>query len=161
MTEHETVELVQRAATGDELEWRRLVDQLGPLLGQNSSTYRLDEAEAADAVATAWFKLGEHVGSLWDACAVQGWLATTVRRSAWRESAYAVASGPWQTSELSAVLPGGAAAAGISRYGSSTIATCARSTFGAAVRSLGKLVDVLQASDGVMIAKDVVPAAVL
>jgi DNA-directed RNA polymerase specialized sigma24 family protein len=107
MTEHETVELVQRAATGDELAWRLLVDQFGPLLCQISSTYRLDEAEAPDAVATAWFKLGQHIGSLRDACAVQGWLATTVRRSAWRESAYAVASGPWPTSELSAVLPVG------------------------------------------------------
>ena len=80
MTEHQTAELVRRAATGDELAWRRLVDEFGPLLRHVSSTYRLGEAEAADAVATTWFKLVEHIGSLRDGCAVQGWLVTTLRR---------------------------------------------------------------------------------
>jgi DNA-directed RNA polymerase specialized sigma24 family protein len=75
-----TAKLVQRAAIGDELAWRRLIDQFGPLLCQISSTYRLGEAEAADAFATAWFKLVEHIGSLRDGCAVQGWLVTTLRR---------------------------------------------------------------------------------
>jgi RNA polymerase sigma factor (sigma-70 family) len=80
MIEHQTAELVQRAATGDELAWRRLVDKFGPLLRHVSSTYRLGEAEAADAVATTWFKLVEHIGSLRDGSAVQGWLVTTLRR---------------------------------------------------------------------------------
>jgi RNA polymerase sigma factor (sigma-70 family) len=80
MTEHQTAELVRRAAGGDELAWRRLVDQFGPLLRHVSSTYRLGEAEAADAVATTWSKLVEHIGSVRDGCAVQGWLVTTLRR---------------------------------------------------------------------------------
>lgn len=80
MTEHQTAELVRRAATGDEPAWRRLVDEFGPVLRYISSTYRLGEAEAADAVATTWFKLVEHIGSLRDGCAVQGWLVTTLRR---------------------------------------------------------------------------------
>jgi RNA polymerase sigma factor (sigma-70 family) len=80
MTVQETAELVQRAAVGDELAWRRLIDLYGPVLRHVSSTYRLGDAEAADAVATAWFKLVQHIGSLRDGCAVQGWLVTTVRR---------------------------------------------------------------------------------
>ena len=80
MTEQETAELVQRAATGDELAWRRLIDQFEPLLRHVSSTYRLGEAEAADARATAWLKLVERIGSLRDGGAVQGWLVTTLRR---------------------------------------------------------------------------------
>jgi RNA polymerase sigma factor (sigma-70 family) len=80
MTDQQTAELVKRAAAGDELAWRRLIDEFGPLLRHISSTYRLGEAEAADAVATTWFKLVEHIGLLRDGCAVQGWLATTLRR---------------------------------------------------------------------------------
>ena len=62
MKEQETAELVQRAATGNELAWRRLIDKFEPLLRHVSSTYRLGEAEAADARATAWLKLVEHIG---------------------------------------------------------------------------------------------------
>lgn len=80
MTEQETAELVQRAATGDELAWRRLIDEFEPLLRHVSSSYRLGEAEAADARATAWLKLVEHIGSLRDGGAVRGWLVTTLRR---------------------------------------------------------------------------------
>jgi len=80
MTERETAELVQRAAAGDGLAWRRLIDELEPLLRHVSSTYRLGEAEAADARATAWLKLVEHIGSLRDGGSVQGWLVTTLRR---------------------------------------------------------------------------------
>jgi RNA polymerase sigma factor (sigma-70 family) len=80
MNEQDTAELVERAAKGDELAWRRLIDQFEPLLRHVSSTYRLGEAEAADARASAWLKLVEHIGSLKDGGAVQGWLATTLRR---------------------------------------------------------------------------------
>jgi RNA polymerase sigma factor (sigma-70 family) len=73
-------DLVARAAAGDELAWRRMFDRFGPLLRHVSSTYRLGEAEASDAVATAWSKLVEHIGSLRDGCAVQAWLVTTLRR---------------------------------------------------------------------------------
>ena len=51
MIDEDTAKLVRRAAAGDELAWRRLIDGLGPLLRRVSSTYRLGEAEAADAVA--------------------------------------------------------------------------------------------------------------
>jgi len=80
MTDQETAQLVQRAAAGDELAWRRLIDEFGPLLRRISSTYRLGDAEAQDAVATTWLKLVEHIGSLRDGRAVPGWLVTTLRR---------------------------------------------------------------------------------
>jgi hypothetical protein len=40
MTDQDTAELVRRAAAGDELAWRQLIDGLGPLLRQVSSAYR-------------------------------------------------------------------------------------------------------------------------
>jgi RNA polymerase sigma factor (sigma-70 family) len=80
MTDQDTAQLVQRAAAGDELAWRQLTDRLGPLLCRVSSTYRLGEAEAADAVATVWLKLVENIDSLRDGNAVTGWLITTLRR---------------------------------------------------------------------------------
>ena len=80
MTDQDTAELVRRAAAGDELAWRQLTDRVGPLLRRVSSTYRLGEAEAADAVATVWLKLVENVGSLRNGSAVPGWLITTLRR---------------------------------------------------------------------------------
>jgi len=80
MTDQDTAELVRRAAAGDELAWRQLIDGLGPLLRRVSSAYRLGEAEAADAVATVWLKLVENIGSLRDGNAVPGWLITTLRR---------------------------------------------------------------------------------
>ena len=80
MTDEDTAKLVRRAAAGDELAWRQLVDGLGPMLRRVSSAYRLGEAEAADAVATVWLKLVENIGSLRDGSSVQGWLMTTLRR---------------------------------------------------------------------------------
>ena len=80
MTDQETAELVRRAAAGDELAWRQLIDAVGPLLRRVSSAYRLGDAEAADAVATVWLKLVENIGSLRDGSAVLGWLVTTLRR---------------------------------------------------------------------------------
>jgi RNA polymerase sigma factor (sigma-70 family) len=79
MTDQNTAELVRRAAAGDELAWRQLIDGLGPSLRRVSSGYRLGEAEAADAVATVWLKLVENIGSLRDGNSVPGWLMTTLR----------------------------------------------------------------------------------
>lgn len=80
MTGQDTAELVRRAAAGDELAWRQLIDELGPMLRRVSSTYRLGEAEAADAVATVWLKLVENIGSLRDGSSVPAWLTTTLHR---------------------------------------------------------------------------------
>lgn len=80
MTDQHTAELVRRAAAGDELAWRQLIDGFGPSMHRVSSVYRLGEAEAADAVATVWLKLVENIGSLRDGSAVPAWLMTTLRR---------------------------------------------------------------------------------
>ena len=80
ITDQDTAELVRHAAAGDELAWRQLIDALGPALRRVSSAYRLGDAEAADAVATAWLKLVENIDSLRDGNAVPGWLITTLKR---------------------------------------------------------------------------------
>jgi RNA polymerase sigma factor (sigma-70 family) len=80
MSDKDSAELVRRAAAGDELAWRQLVKDLGPMLRRVSSSYRLGDAEAADAIATVWLKLVENIGSMRDGSAVPGWLLTTLRR---------------------------------------------------------------------------------
>jgi RNA polymerase sigma factor (sigma-70 family) len=80
LTDVDPGELVRRASTGDEDAWRELVDRFGPLLWGVASTYRLGHTQTADAVATAWMRLVEHIDSIRDANRVAGWLVTTVRR---------------------------------------------------------------------------------
>jgi DNA-directed RNA polymerase specialized sigma24 family protein len=88
MSDQDTAELVRRAAAGDALAWRQLVDGLGPLLHRASSAYRLGDAEAADVVAAVWLKFAENIGSLRDVSSVPGWLMTTLRNECLnRESA--------------------------------------------------------------------------
>jgi len=82
------LELVRRAAAGDGLAWRQLIDELEPSLRRASSAYRLGETEAAEVVATVWLKLAENIGSRCDGSSVWGWLVTTLRRECLaRESA--------------------------------------------------------------------------
>jgi RNA polymerase sigma factor (sigma-70 family) len=80
MSEISTAELVHRAANGDDIAWRQLIDRYNPMLWHVARTYRLGDAQTADAVATAWMRLFEHIASLRDGQAAGGWLATTVRR---------------------------------------------------------------------------------
>ncbi len=79
-----TAELVHRAALGEEPAWRQLFDIYDPILGRVARTYRLDEAQVADAVSVAWMRFIEHASSLRDAGGAGGWLITTVRRECLR-----------------------------------------------------------------------------
>jgi RNA polymerase sigma factor (sigma-70 family) len=47
-------------------------------------SYRLDDAAVADVSQTVWLRLVEHAGSIRDANALPGWLATCTRREALR-----------------------------------------------------------------------------
>jgi len=84
MEQRELIDLVQRAAAGDQQAWDQLVDRFSNLIWSVTSAYRLSHADAADVVQTTWLRLLEHLGGLRDPGRVGSWLATTARRECLR-----------------------------------------------------------------------------
>jgi RNA polymerase sigma factor (sigma-70 family) len=78
-------ELVTAAASGESAAWDALVNRYTGLLWSVARGFRLDQADAADAVQTAWLRLVEHLDRLHDPEHVGAWLATTVRRECLRQ----------------------------------------------------------------------------
>ncbi len=67
------------AARGDQAAWDALVRQFGGLLWSIARAYRLNDADAADAVQCTWIKLVEHLDRIAEPERLAGWLATTAR----------------------------------------------------------------------------------
>src|SRR3712207_1086140 len=76
----EVTVLVHRAAEGDAAAWNAIVDEYAGLLWSVVRGFRLNEAQAADAVQTTWLRLVEHVADLREPEHVAGWLKTTASR---------------------------------------------------------------------------------
>jgi RNA polymerase sigma factor (sigma-70 family) len=76
----EVTMLVHRAAKGDPAAWNAIVDEYAGLLCSVVRGFRLNEAQAADAVQTTWLRLVEHVTDLREPEHVAGWLKTTAHR---------------------------------------------------------------------------------
>lgn len=73
-------DLIRRAADGDRRAWDALVDDYTDLLWSVARGFRLDTADAADAVQTTWLRLLENLDKINQPERIAGWLATTVRR---------------------------------------------------------------------------------
>ena len=76
----EVTMLVHRAAEGDPAAWDAIVDEYAGLLWSVVRGFRLNEAQAADAVQTTWLRLVEHVADLREPAHLPGWLKTTAQR---------------------------------------------------------------------------------
>src|SRR3954447_18492490 len=76
----EVTTLVHRAAEGAPAAWDAIVDEYAGLLWSVVRGFRLNDAQAADAVQTTWLRLVEHVADLREPGHVAGWLKTTARR---------------------------------------------------------------------------------
>lgn len=76
----EVTVLVHRAAEGDSAAWNAIVDEYAGLLWSVVRGFRLNEAQAADAVQTTWLRLVEHVADLREPAHLPGWLKTTAQR---------------------------------------------------------------------------------
>jgi RNA polymerase sigma factor (sigma-70 family) len=76
--------VLAEAATGDQYAWDCLVSRYTKLVWSAVRSYRLDAADAADAVQTTWLRLVEHLDRLEDPERLAGWLVTTVRRECLR-----------------------------------------------------------------------------
>ncbi len=80
MESAEVTMLVERAAEGDPTAWNAIVDEYAGLLWSVVRGFRLNEAQAADAVQTTWLRLVEHVADLREPQHLAGWLKTTASR---------------------------------------------------------------------------------
>lgn len=77
-------DLLSAVSRGDDQAWTELVDRYGGLLWSIARSFRLDPADAADAVQIAWLRLVENLDRIVDPDRLPGWLATTVRRECLR-----------------------------------------------------------------------------
>jgi RNA polymerase sigma factor (sigma-70 family) len=72
--------LVTAAAGGDKSAWQGLVERFSGLVWSVTRSYRLADADAADAFQTTWLRLAEHIGRIQHPERVGAWLATAARR---------------------------------------------------------------------------------
>jgi RNA polymerase sigma factor (sigma-70 family) len=76
--------LVDRARTGDQVAWNRLVQEFESMIWAIARAHRLGDADAADVSQTTWLALFQHIDGLNNSAGVGAWLATTARRECLR-----------------------------------------------------------------------------
>lgn len=73
------VELVTKAAGGDQAAWDRIVERYAPLVWSVCRRHRLADADAEDVGGTVWLRLVERLDGLREPAALPGWIAATTR----------------------------------------------------------------------------------
>jgi RNA polymerase sigma factor (sigma-70 family) len=76
--------LVARVCDGDQEAWNELVERYSPLVWSVCQRYQLSHQDADDVGQSVWLLLVENIGSLREAAALPGWLATTTRHEVFR-----------------------------------------------------------------------------
>lgn len=72
--------LLAAARSGDQAAWDALVAQFNGLVWSIARGYRLEQADAYDAVQMTWLRLVENLDRIQEPERLAGWLATTARR---------------------------------------------------------------------------------
>jgi RNA polymerase sigma factor (sigma-70 family) len=80
LTGDDVARLVARAASGDQVAWRALVDEFGGVVWAATRAYRLSGADAADVFQITWMRLVENLDRIRDPARLGPWLSTTARR---------------------------------------------------------------------------------
>jgi RNA polymerase sigma factor (sigma-70 family) len=75
-----TTALLEAAGRGDGRAWEEVVRRYGGLVTATVRTFRLQDADAADAEQRTWLRLVEHHRKLHEPEHLGGWLATTAAR---------------------------------------------------------------------------------
>ncbi|MGH3608600.1 MAG: RNA polymerase sigma factor, partial [Pseudonocardiaceae bacterium] len=70
-------DLLRRAGNGDQAAWEEILLRHGKRVFATVCSFRLQEADALDAVQMTWLRLAEHAHEIRDAEQLGGWLATT------------------------------------------------------------------------------------
>ncbi len=76
--------LVARVGDGDQEAWNEIVERYSPLVWSICLRYQLNREDIDDVNQNVWLLLVEHIGSLREAAALPGWLATTTKHEALR-----------------------------------------------------------------------------
>ena len=75
-----TAALVQAARRRDRRAWDELVRRYEGMVRAVVGSYRMSEADTADAIQNTWLRALEQIGAIRDPDRLGGWLATTARR---------------------------------------------------------------------------------
>lgn len=76
----DTAALLDAARLGDQAAWDALVGEFNGLVWSIARSYRLEMAQAHDAVQMTWLRLVENLNRIKEPERLAGWLATTARR---------------------------------------------------------------------------------
>jgi len=74
-------DLLLRAGDGDPAAWQEIVHRYGRLVSATVRSFRLQDADALDAMQTTWLRLAEHAHKIKHPQWIAGWLITTARRA--------------------------------------------------------------------------------
>ncbi len=77
-------DLLLRVRDGDPVAWEEIMRRYGKLVSTTVRSFRLQEADALDAVQTTWLRLAENADRVQFPEKLGGWLATTARRECLR-----------------------------------------------------------------------------
>ena len=79
-----TTELLRTAVGGDPAAWEELVRRYEPAVAAMVTGFRLQEADARDAMQRTWLRMLESHRQIREPEALGGWLKTTARRECLR-----------------------------------------------------------------------------
>jgi RNA polymerase sigma factor (sigma-70 family) len=79
-TTYDVADLLLRARDGDAAAWNEILCRYGKLVSTAVRSFRLQDADALDAVQMTWLRLAENAGRVQCPERLGGWLATTARR---------------------------------------------------------------------------------
>jgi RNA polymerase sigma factor (sigma-70 family) len=80
----EAAELLRRAGNGDPAAWEEIMRRYRGLVVGKVRAFRLQDADAHDAVQTTWLRLAENLHRIQHPERLAGWLATTAARECLR-----------------------------------------------------------------------------
>jgi RNA polymerase sigma factor (sigma-70 family) len=78
------IDLVRRAAAGEQRAWNEIVERYAPLVWSICQRCQLDRQDIDDIGQSVWLLLVERIGSLRDPAALPGWVVTTTHRECLR-----------------------------------------------------------------------------
>jgi RNA polymerase sigma factor (sigma-70 family) len=75
-----TTTLLERAAQGDQLAWKGLIEKYDGLVRWVARSFRLQAADVHDVSQTTWLRLIQHLDTIRDPEGLPAWLAVTASR---------------------------------------------------------------------------------
>jgi len=79
-TTPDTAALLLAASQGDQSAWEEIVLRYGGIVSATVRSFRLQDADALDAIQMTWLRLMTNLHGVRDPARLGGWLATTARR---------------------------------------------------------------------------------